>query len=239
MPRAYPSKNELDAVHQHRLSIERFLCGRGRDAAAALCELLHHSPNRHLAWQAIAGGLCPVRDRSQTGVVRSFASSCLIRKRLDVLEAVHAAGVPDWLMALPQLDAPSKGLQAVGFRLPRGGGSMFEWLQDLCSYDGYGGSVHQHSIYDAIAHNTLDTQKRPSALTRDALKFALRVDTDPASVQALASTNPAVFAIAMELQMTAHLQVHLEAHLPAPSDAADLQGVKAKASTPTRGRLVL
>jgi hypothetical protein len=192
------------SILEHRRLMEvdgrvgKYVKGRRKADAEKLVEELHHGADACFVWRALSTG-CVDKAKYGGSPLMTFAGLCYARGRLDILRAVHQAGVPEWLKAIPKMDDPVTQFMTLKFPLvddssPQG------WLHALTSFQTWISSenTHKTSLY-RIAVEPIGKH------SEDFLKFALEVDPRHPDIEDMQARSPEGHALLVQLQMRAHI----------------------------------
>lgn len=195
-----------------RQKVQDLVKGKRRNAGAELVELLHRGPEREAVMEALTTGVTNSKYADGTGIVISFAGLCYARRRFDVLQAVVDAGIPQWVLDIPRMDAdPSERpefleelrviqFSMLRFPLPKSD-SPSDWMRLLTGFPTSSGDASdqwQTSLFRIATEPA-------SKATPDFLDLAFRVDPDHPDIEHLAIKQPEAIASMREMQMRRQL----------------------------------
>jgi len=192
------------SILQHRYwaaveaRVDKIVKGRLKTAPAELVKELHHGTDAPLVWRALSTG-CVNRRTPGAQPVITFAGLCYARGRLDILRAVHEAGVPQWLKTIPRMKDPVEEFKAHNFPLVDDV-SPVGWLRALTTFQTWGGEENaRRSSLFRIAVEPIGKH------TEGFLQFALDVDPCHPDIASMRERNPEGYALLTQLQMRAHI----------------------------------
>lgn len=191
-------------------SLETTVHSRRKTAPREIVEALHgrikNADSFKIAegcWKQIASGVADRPDQNGAAFVYSFAELCFRLGRLDILAAVHNAGVPDWVQQMPRRSPEDE--QRFGSYPLVDAMSPGEWLDFLSTMpEGQQQEPKTTTLFVVATRRRLPQ-------SRAFLEFALTVSPDHPAIAEMRQKTPEAAAAITELQMQRHICAQLEA----------------------------